>query len=81
MIRGIYTIRDEVSATYMALQLNDNNDVAIRNFDYAMQNNDMMRFSPTDFSLWYIGDYDDETAIIDHKTPLCLKRGVKRGKK
>lgn len=81
MIRGIYTIRDEASATYMALQLNENNDVAIRNFDYAMVNNEMMKFSPSDFSLWYIGDYDDETGLIEAKNPLKLKVGVKRGRK
>lgn len=82
MIHGIYTIRDEASATFMSLQLNQNNDVAIRNFDYAMEHNDMMRFSPTDFSLWYIGDYDDERGIIKPlDAGIKLKVGVKRGRK
>lgn len=81
MIRGVYTIRDEASSLFMTLQVNDNNDVAMRNFDYAMQTNDIMKFSPSDFSLWYVGDYDDTTGIITSKDPLLLKRGVKRGKK
>lgn len=81
MIRGMYTIRDEASALYMDIQLNVNNDMAIRNFDYAMAKNDMMGFRPEDFSLWYIGDYDDATALINPKDPLLLKRGVKNARK
>lgn len=80
MIRGVYTVRDEASALFMAIQLNENNDVAIRSFDYAMQSNDLMAFRPQDFSLWYIGDYDDTTGVITSKDPVCLKRGVKRAK-
>lgn len=81
MIRGVYTVRDEASSLFMGLQVNDNNDVAIRSFDYAMSSNDLMKFRSEDYSLWYLGDYDDTTGIIDSKNPICLKRGVKRGKK
>lgn len=81
MIRGIYTVRDEASGLFMGLQLNDNNDVAIRSFDYAMSHNDMMGFRPTDYSLWFLGDYDDTTGIIESKNPTMIKRGVKNGKK
>lgn len=81
MIRGIYTVRDEASGLFMQLQVNDNNDVAIRSFDFAMASNEMMKFRPEDFSLWYLGDYDDTTGVIDSKDPMILKRGVKRGKK
>lgn len=81
MIRGLYTVRDEASTLFMQLQVNDNNDVAIRSFDFALASNQLMQFRPEDFSLWYVGDYDDTTAIITPKDPICLKRGVKRGKK
>lgn len=81
MIRGLYTVRDEASTLFMQLQVNDNNDVAIRSFDFALSSNQLMQFRPEDFSLWYVGDYDDTTAIIIPKDPICLKRGVKRGKK
>lgn len=81
MIRGLYTVRDEASGLFMSLQCNENNDVAMRSFDYAMQSNDLMRFRPEDFSLWYLGDYDDVTGIVTGKDPMILKRGVKRGKK
>ena len=81
MIRSIYTVRDEASGLFMGLQLNDNNDVAIRSFDYAMSHNDMMAFRPTDYSLWCLGEYDDTTGIIVSKNPMMIKRGVKNGKK
>lgn len=81
MIHGIYTVRDEASTLYMSLQVNDNHDVAMRSFDFAMQSNDLMRFRPEDFSLWYLGDYDDVTGLITAKDPTLIKRGVKRGKK
>lgn len=81
MIYGVYTVRDEASGLFMAVQTNDNNDVALRSFDYAMQSNDLMKFRPEDFSLWYIGDYDNTTGVLTSKDPMILKRGVKRGKK
>lgn len=81
MIFGVYTVRDEASTLFMPLQVNDNNDVAMRSFDYAMDKNDMMAFRPQDFSLWYVGDYDNVTGVITSKDPVCLKRGVKRGRK
>ena len=81
MIKGIYTVRDEASSLFMDLQVNPNNDVAIRNFDYAMAHNDMMIFHPEDFSLWYVGDYDDTTGVITAKNPQVIKRGVKKNGK
>lgn len=81
MIYGVYTVRDEASGLFMSVQTNDNNDVALRSFDYAMQSNDLMKFRPEDFSLWYIGDYDNTTGVLTAKDPMILKRGVKRGKK
>lgn len=54
MIRGMYTIRDEASQLYMTPTTSPTNEVAIRDFDYAVKSNDLMRFKPTDFSLWKI---------------------------
>lgn len=81
MIRGIYTVRDEASQVHMALQLNMFDEEAVRSFDFAMENNDMMKFKPNDFSLWYLGEYDDQTAIIKPVSPRLIKRGVKKNGK
>lgn len=75
---GIYTVRDEPSQAYMALQLHDNDDLAIRAFDFAMQSNEMMKFRPEDFSLWFVGCYDSTTGVIEGRAPKIIKRGVKR---
>lgn len=78
---GIYTVRDEASTLFMGIQTSENNDVAIRNFDYALSNNQLMHFRPQDYSLWYVGDFDNVTGVISSKDPICLKRGTKNGKK
>lgn len=80
MILGVYTVRDEASAAHMALQLHAFDEQAIRAFDFAMQSNDIMKFKPEDFSLWYLGTYNDQTAVIEPQPPKLLKRGVKRGR-
>lgn len=81
MIFGVYTIRDEASGAFMSLQTNPTDDVAVRSFDYALQSNDLMRFKPEDFSLWYVAKYDDTTGVITSADPTLIKRGVKRGNK
>ena len=78
MKHGIYTVRDEPSEAFMALQLHQFDDLAIRAFDFAMSTNDLMKFRPEDFSLWYLGVYDDQTGLIDPASPKVIKRGVKR---
>lgn len=79
MIRGMYTIRDEASQLYMTPTTSLTNEAAIRDFDFALKSNELMRFKPTDFSLWHIADYDDVTGIVESIPPQCLKRGSKRG--
>ena len=80
MIKGVYTIRDEASQLYMSLQTNETEPLAIRNFDFALKSNEMMKCQPQDFSLWCIGSYDDVTGVLTAQNPKVIKRGVKRGK-
>lgn len=80
MIRNLYTIRDEASGLFMRPTTSETNDVAIRDFDYAVKSNELMSYKPTDFSLWLIGHYDDVTGVIESIDPQCLKRGEKRGR-
>ena len=69
MIRGVYCIRDEASGLYMQPTVEINSEVAMRNFDFAMERNDMMHFRPADYSLWHIGDFDDKTGVLDARDP------------
>ena len=81
MMKGLYTVRDESSTLYMDVQTSLNHKVAIRNFDVAMSHNDLMSFRPEDFSLWYLGEYDDTSGIINPVSPQIIKRGAKKGAK
>ena len=82
MIHGMYSVRDEASAAFMPPTADLNNDTAMRNFSYALANNTMMKFKPADFSLWYVGDFDDRTGVVQAKDPLLIMRGGRQnGKK
>lgn len=60
----IYAVRDvKVGFNQPMTDLNDN--VAKRNFAYAINNNDMMQFSPKDYDLFKIGDFDTELGTIE----------------
>lgn len=78
---GIYCMRDEASGIFLAPDVSPNDEVAVRQFDFALEKNDMMHFRPEDFSLWAVGTFDDQTGVIDAGQGRMIKRGVKRGKK
>lgn len=80
MILEIYSIRDEASGLYMGIQTEQTELTAIRNFDYALNSNELMKFRPEDFSLWRVGRWDNQTGVLDACDPVIVKRGVKRGR-
>lgn len=64
---NIYCVRDEkmTSTLYGAIMLQDNDDVAIRNFADALDKPDSIwRKYPSDFSLWCLGTYYCSTGEI-----------------
>ena len=75
---GIYAMHDDASGIFLAPSFESSDDVAIRNFDFAMVKNEMMAFKPSDFSIYYLGEFDNETGVIDSANPRMLKRGSKR---
>lgn len=75
MIFHVYAIRDELT-TFMSPMLDSSNDSAIRNFRLAIDSNVMMEKNPTDFCLYKLGDYDNETGkIIPLDVPEFIVRG------
>lgn len=80
MILEIYSIRDEASGLYMGIQTEQTEQTAVRNFDFALSSNELMRFRPEDFSLWRVGCWDNQTGVLDACDPVIIKRGVKRGR-
>lgn len=81
MILEIYSIRDEASGLYVGIQTDQTELTAIRNFDYALSSNELMRFRAEDYSLWRVGRWDNQTGVLDACDPVIVKRGVKSGKR
>lgn len=73
----IYAVRDiHVGFNQPMTDLNDN--CAIRNFTYAINNpqNGVMNFSPKDYDLYKIGEFDTDTGLIDHEpVPVLIVTG------
>ena len=73
---GIYSYRD-VKAGFMPPQADANDFTAKRGFAYAVNNNNIMNFSPKDYDLYKVGEFDvDNGIIIGFKVPELICSGV-----
>lgn len=73
----IYSYRDlKVAFGQPIVEMND--QTAIRGFAYAInQNQGLMNFSPKDYDLYRIGEFDAEKGIlIPEKVPVLVMSGV-----
>lgn len=72
MIKSVYAVRDnKVGFLDPVFEVND--DVAIRNFSYAINNaTGMMAFAPSDFDFYRIGSFDTETSVLTDLTPPVM---------
>lgn len=65
MKQGIYCIVDSVAGTASPPYMLPNNRTAIRGFANMVNDpNSRVAANPGDFSLFYLGEYDDETAVL-----------------
>ena len=72
----IYSIRD-VHTGFMSPTLEQNDNVAMRNFAHACKNiGSVMNSSPADFSLMCIGEFDVETGSIISCLPVEICNGT-----
>lgn len=60
---GVYCIRD-LKSGWLSPTVDINDQVAIRNFVYAVQHNELFSDFANDYSLYKIGDFDTETGDI-----------------
>lgn len=68
----IYAIRD-VKSTFTAPTIDFCDATAMRNFCHAIKNSsDVMHSHPQDFSLWKVGEFDNETGAVSSVFPLEL---------
>ena len=72
---NIFCMRDEAAAAFLTPQVDQTDESAIRNFQYALAQNGLMSFKKSDFSLWCLGTFDNKTGIISPAQPRLLVRG------
>ena len=70
MIQFIYSIHDSKAAAYLPPFYLHNKNMAIRSFSDAVQEeNSAFYRHPEDYSLWELGEFDDNTGEIIYYTP------------
>lgn len=60
----VYSVYDNKMMAYMAPFTARNDEVAIRHFQSGLQQDGMIRRNPEDFSLWRVGGWNPESAVI-----------------
>lgn len=72
MIYGIYSIRDALTG-FMSPALDINDQSAIRNFARAINQGDsLMDFSPKDFDLYLVGEFNNQTGVLTPVSPVQM---------
>ena len=72
----LYCIRD-VKVGFLAPQADQSDQSAIRSFSFAVNGNDgIMNFSPKDFDLYKVGEFDSEDGSIISCVPDLVCSGV-----
>lgn len=72
----MYAIRDQ-KVGFMAPTVDQSDQSAIRNFSYAINGNDgIMNYSPKDFDLFKVGEFDTEKGEIIPCMPENICSGV-----
>lgn len=75
MKQPLYCIRD-VKVGFMAPTPDMSDQSAIRNFSYAINGDGIMNYSPKDFDLYKVGEFDTDTGQIDSCLPDLIVNGI-----
>lgn len=74
---NLYAIRDNKGNKFSMIDAQDSDATAMRGFAYAVNSgNEIMSFSPADFDLYKIGEYDYQNGKI---TPLEIPEVLVNG--
>ena len=71
----MYSIRD-IKTCFLAPNCDQSDQSAIRNFAYAINDKGVMNYSPKDFDLYKVGEYDSETGVITGCLPELICQGI-----
>ncbi len=73
---GIYTIKDAQAAVFMKPTFFQTEEIAKRTFLQAVMNpNETMGQFPADYTLYKVGQYDDESGTPQPQDPLRICNG------
>lgn len=73
---GVYSIRDSVSGLYNNPTFEQDDNVAMRSFKYAVNHNDFVSFNAHDVDLFKCGEFDNLTGMFEPIDPIKLIDGV-----
>lgn len=77
MVKRVYSIRDDRMRTYGNLVFVENDNVATRAFGDLVTSDpkSLMAMHPSDFSIWFVGEFDAETGVFScETTPYVIAR-------
>ena len=77
MLKKIYTIRDSKGEIYHTPFFQNTHGEAERSFRTAVNDPQTSIYKyPEDYSLWYMGEYDDNTGLFKTKPPEHMIQAI-----
>lgn len=65
MKKGVYAVKDLKSKQFAEPFIDVNDAAALRGFAFAVNNGNLiMKFSPADFRLYKVGEFDTELGVV-----------------
>lgn len=76
-LKNIFIMKDNVSGKVSSLIIEDNVDIAKRQFIYAVRsiNKAQSVMRPKDIDLYFVGDFSERTGEVFGKTPELIMHG------
>ena len=72
----MYCFRDNKANDFSPPMCHVNESTAKRDFDMRIHSDRSMGFSPNDYDLYYVGEFDTETGSVDSVLPEFVCNGA-----
>ena len=76
MINNLYSIRDQKTQEFEQPFLSKTNETAKRTFGRILDSVPVMTQNPQDFDLYHVGDFSNETALVEPCTVQLVTNGL-----
>lgn len=76
MTYGLYSYRDVKANGFTPPMVCVNEQVAKRDFDYRLHNDKSMGFSPSDYEMYLVGNFDPENGKVEGCLPEFIVGGA-----